>query len=325
MGAYNANDVPQTISFTVFDGNGSQLGKTTASAAARAAVQVNIFSAIGATTDIAHAYCVVSGDQNLPLLVYAGVIDNQSQDLAFVQGQANTRGAGADRATIPVAASIHGAGVSFFHTDATVLNTSTSASANVTLRYRCFSGSCGNSPQTATLAPREMRAFDDVIGATFAAPESGGAIQFDSDQPIVVNSRLYTPSRPAPTNGMGVPGVTEAGAPTVAVLTSLSHSANASAGFRSNVGAYNANDVPQTITFTLYDTAGGQLGQASASAPARTSVQVSNVFAVAGFTRDVPDAYCVVHGDQNLPLLVYAGVIDNQSQDLAFIKGETDQ
>lgn len=92
---------------------------------------------------------------------------------------------------------------------------------------------------------------------------------------------------------------------------------------RSNVGVYNGNDVTQMITFTLYDPAGAQLGQVSASAPPRTSVQVSNVFAAAGLTRDVPDAYCVVHGDQDLPLIAYAGVIDNQSQDLAFIKGES--
>jgi virginiamycin B lyase len=323
VGAYNANDAAQTITFTVFDGNGIELGLTTAFAPARTPVQVsNIFNVIGLASDVAHAYCVVKGDQNLPLLAYAGVIDNQSQDLAFVQGQASSPPT-AGRVTIPVSASIHGAGGSFFHTDATVLNTAASASANVTIRYRCFSGVCGNDTQTVTVAPREMRAFDDLIANLFSAPESGGAIQFDTDQPIVVNSRLYTPSRPAPTNGMGVPGLAEPGATLTAVLTSLSHSADPSAGFRSNVGAYNANDVAQTITFTLYDPAGIELGLVTASAPPRTSVQVSNVFAAAGFTRDVPDAYCVVHGDQNLPLIAYAGVIDNQSQDLAFIKGES--
>jgi hypothetical protein len=252
--------VAQTIRFTVYDGSGAQLGLTTAAAPARTAVQVsNIFNVIGLGSDVSHAYCVVEGDQNLPLLAYAGVIDNQSQDLAFVQGQPSSLPT-PGRVTIPVSASIHGAGGSFFHTDATALNTAISASANITLRYRCFSGSCGNATQTVTLAPREMRAFDDLIANVFSAPESGGAIQFDSDQPIVVNSRLYTPSRPAPTNGMGVPGLAEAGAPVTAILTSLSHSANPSAGFRTNVGAYNSNDVAQMITFTLYDPAGTPLG-----------------------------------------------------------------
>ncbi len=323
VGAYNASDAAQTVTFSVFDGNGVSLGSTSASVSARTSVQFsNVFNVIGVAGDVAHAYCVVRGDQNLPLLAYAGVIDNQSQDLAFVQGQASSPAAGA-RVTIPVAASIHGAGGSFFHTDATVLNTSASASAGVTLRYRCFSGSCGNAAQTITLAPREMRAFDDLVASLFSAPESGGAIQVDADQPVVVSSRLYTPSRPAPTNGMGVPGLPEAGAVRTAVLTSLAHSADPSRGFRTNVGAYNANDVAQTITFTLFDPAGTALGEVSAAAPARTSVQVSNVFAAAGFTRDVPDAYCVAHGDQDLPLIAYAGVIDNQSQDLAFIRGES--
>ncbi len=325
VGAYNASDTAQNITFTVYDGSGTALGHTAANAAARTAVQVsNIFSVIGVATNFDHAYCVVSGDHNQPLLVYAGVIDNQSQDLAFVQGQPNSRPAGADRATIPVAASIHGAGGSFFHTDATVLNVSSATAANVTARYRCFSGSCGSGSSTFTLQPREMKSFDDIIAGLFAAAESGGAIEFSSDQPIVVGSRLYTPSRPAPTNGMGVPGLAEAGAPTTAVLLSLSHSANSSKGFRSNVGAYNPNDVAQNVTFTLRDPSGTELGHVTASAPARTSVQVSNVFAAAGFAIDVPNAYCVVHGDQDLSLLPYAGVIDNQSQDLAFIGGEED-
>jgi virginiamycin B lyase len=324
VGAYNPNDVAQTITFTVYDANGVQLGLATSLAPARTPVQVSdIFRVIGLTRDISHGYCVVKGDQNLPLLAYAGVIDNQSQDLAFVQGQASSP-PNPGRVTIPISASIHGVGGTFFHTDVTVLNTSGSAPANLAVRYRCFTGSCGNAAQNVVLAPREMRAFEDIIASLFSAPESGGAIQFDSDQPIVVNSRLHTPSRPAPTNGMGVPGLPESGAPIKAVLTSLSYSADSSAGFRSNVGAYNGNDVSQMITFTIYDPAGTQLGQVSANAPARTSVQVSSVFAVAGITRDVPDAYCVVQGDRNLPLLVYAGVIDNQSQDLAFIRGESD-
>jgi hypothetical protein len=124
---------------------------------------------------------------------------------------------------------------------------------------------------------------------------------------------------------MGVPGLPEAGAPTSAVLLALSHSADSTKGFRSNVGAYNPNDTAQNVTFTLYDPSGTDLGHVAANAPARTAVQVSNVFAAAGFHIDVPNAYCIVHGDQNLPLLPYAGVIDNQSQDLAFIRGESDQ
>jgi len=326
VGAYNASDTAQNVTFTVYDGSGTQLGHTVANAPARTAVQVsNIFSVIGVATDVDHAYCVVSGDHNQPLLVYAGVIDNQSQDLAFVRGQANTRPAGADRATIPVAASIHGAGGSFFHTDATILNLSSAVPANVTARYRCFSGPCGTATSNFALTPRQMKSFDDMIGTLFAAPESGGAIEFSSDQPIVVGSRLYTPSRPAPTNGMGVPGLPEAGAPTSAVLLALSHSADSTKGFRSNVGAYNPNDTAQNVTFTLYDPSGTDLGHVVANAPARTAVQVSNVFAAAGFHIDAPNAYCIVHGDQNLPLLPYAGVIDNQSQDLAFIEGEIEE
>jgi hypothetical protein len=95
-------------------------------------------------------------------------------------------------------------------------------------------------------------------------------------------------------------------------------------GFRTNVGAYNDNDVAQTITFNLFDPSGTNLGHTSALAQPRTSVQVSNVFSAAGIAVDVPDAYCEVHGNLSLPILAYAGVIDNQSQDLTFIPGAPD-
>jgi hypothetical protein len=317
VGAYNASDVGQTVTFKLFNAIGTPIGQVSKTAPARTPVQINVFAEAHIATDVPDAYCVVSGDRGLPLLVYAGVVDNQSQDLAFIQGRANDGRAGTF--TIPVAASLHGLNASFFHTDTTILNASSSP-AIVTARYRCSSGSCGNATQTLTLAPRQMRPFDDIIANLFGAPESGGAIQFGSNSPFVVNSRLYTPSRPLPTNGMGVPGLSES-APIVSVLTSLSHSTDLSQGFRSNVGAYNPNDVAQNVTFELFDPVANSLGHVSRNVPARTPVQI-NVFAEAGITIDVPDAYCVVSGDRGLPLLTYAGVIDNQSQDLTFIKGE---
>jgi hypothetical protein len=226
-----------------------------------------------------------------------------------------------DTATIPVVASIHGAGGSFFHSDVTVFNASGITSADVTATYRCFSGSCGAATQSFKLAPREMRSFDDAAVTLFGAAESGGAIEFVSTGSIVVNSRLYTPSSPAPSVGMSVAGLRpEEAFPTVA-LPSLSYSRDSSRGFRTNVGVYNGNDMAVTVDFALFTPRGDPLGHTAHVVGARQAYQVNDVFGTIGIATDVPDAYGIVTGDGIHPLFAYASVVDNVSQDLTLIQG----
>ena len=221
--------------------------------------------------------------------------------------------------TLPAAASLHGAPPTFFHSDVSVFNPSATQTATVTARYRCFTGACGNATQTFTVPPRQMRVFDDIVGTLFGAAETGGAVEFSGN--VLVDSRLYTPSRPAPTVGMHVPGLSAAEAYAEAVVTSLSFSANLSTGFRTNVGVYNGNDVAQTVTFTLFNPQGVQIGQTAQLVPARTPLQINNIASFVGITTDVPSFYVVVRGNGTSKNYVYAAVLDNQSQDLIFVKG----
>jgi hypothetical protein len=224
--------------------------------------------------------------------------------------------------TLPAVSSLHGAPPTFFHSDVSVFNPSATLPATVTARYRCFPGPCGNAMQTFTVPPRQMRVFEDIVGTLFGAPETGGAVEFSGN--VLVDSRLYTPSRPAPTVGMYVPGLSAGEAYVEAVLTSLSFSANLSTGFRTNVGVYNGNDVGQTVTFTLYNPQGVQIGQTAQLVPARALVQI-NIAQAAGLTADVPNFYCVVRGNGVSKNFAYAAVLDNQSQDLIFVKGAQSQ
>jgi hypothetical protein len=164
-----------------------------------------------------------------------------------------------------------------------------------------------------------MRVFEDIVGTLFGAAETGGAVEFSGN--VLVDSRLYTPSRPAPTVGMYVPGLSAAEAYAEAVVTSLSYSANLSTGFRTNVGVYNGNDIAQTVTFTLLNPQGVQIGQTSQLVPARTPLQINNIAGFVGIATDVPSFYVVVRGDGTSKNYVYAAVLDNQSQDLIFVKG----
>src|ERR1700757_425668 len=81
----------------------------------------------------------------------------------------------AETVTLPVAASVAGAGGVPFVSDVRVFNTSYTDVLTVTAVYR-FNGAT----QTFQLAAREARAFDDIVGNLFGTPGSLGAVEFTS-------------------------------------------------------------------------------------------------------------------------------------------------
>jgi hypothetical protein len=331
VGAVNTSDVPQTMTFSLFDPSGSAIGSLSRYLAPREAVQINdpaLGAAISAGVDSSSFYAIVEGDGSHPLAAYAAVIDNQSQDPFFVRGSDGRRSfsdqlGGGHVVTLPAAASLHGRNGAYFHSDVAVWNRSYYP-ADVSTRYRCFggAGACGNSEQSFSLAPGEMRVFVDIVRTLFDSQETGGAVEFESSQEIVVASRLYSPERPGPTVGMFVPGQTMGEATLSAVLTSLSHSTDASRGFRTNAGAFNPTDQPLPLRFEVFAADGSPLGQWSATLAPRAAVQVNDLFRSAGVGIDVPDAYCLVEGDGIRAFFAYAAVLDNRSQDPIFVPGQ---
>ncbi|MEP6995743.1 MAG: hypothetical protein ABI968_14570, partial [Acidobacteriota bacterium] len=204
-----------------------------------------------------------------------------------------------NRVTLPAAASLHGIPPTYFHSDVSVFNTSSTQPAEVTATYRCFNGGC-NPVRTLTIPPRSTAPLDDIVAGLFATPETGGAVEFDSTEPIVVTSRLYTPERPAPTLGMFVPGLRPEQAYPRSALTSLSHSADLTRGSRTNIGLYNPGDEPQDVQVSLFDPAGVALGQIAKFLGPRQALQINDgdIAPVLGGTGDVASFYAVVEGDR---------------------------
>src|SRR5690349_9944362 len=131
--------------------------------------------------------------------------------------------ADSERVTLPAAASIVG-GAPFF-SDVRAFNTSYTDTLQVTATYRCFIGPCPAAAPTTTfpLAPRQSQAFDDVVAATFNAPNTAGGVEFDftgSSGELVVTSRLFS-TVPTPTVGMFIPALDNSAAHPTTVLTSI--------------------------------------------------------------------------------------------------------
>jgi plastocyanin len=239
----------------------------------------------------------------------------------------------AETKTLPAAASIQG-GNPFF-SDVRVFNTSYTSSLDVTATYRCFIANVA-CPATApqilfTLAPRQSKAFDDMVADTtgFATPDTAGGVEFNfsgtSDQ-LVVTSRLFS-SEPFNSVGMFIPGLDHSDAHATTVLTSVRHDPNTppGTGFRTNVGVFNPEDATATVTFTIFDGGRNQLGTpVTRSVPGHSGVQVSGIFEAAG-AGAVSTSNAVIVVSSSLEIFTYAAVIDNHTADPIFVVGAQDQ
>ena len=115
---------------------------------------------------------------------------------------------------------------------------------------------------------------------TFGAPNSAGGVEFDEESggsvaDLVVTSRLYS-TAPVPTVGMFIPGVRVDAAHRYSVLTHISNGGSGE-GFRTNVGAFNPQDTAATVVFAVY-WEGHWVGQVQRTIPARSGVQINDVF-----------------------------------------------
>lgn len=212
----------------------------------------------------------------------------------------------------------------FFHSDVAIFNRSAARTATVRATYRCATGACEGTPRIFLVAPRQLHVIEDLVATLFVAPETSGAIEFSSAEPIVVTSRLYSPARPAPTLGMLVPGLGPDRAFPASDLVNLSHSHDPTVGFRSNIGVFNPSDQTQHVFISCHDSRGA-LGFTISDVGPHTLVQINDgdLFREFGVLRTVSTFSCMVRGNSPVvPLYTWASVIDNQSNDATFVTGQ---
>ena len=236
----------------------------------------------------------------------------------------------ADVVTLPAASSL--VGLNPFFSDVRAFNTSYTASLDVTATYRCFIGTCPNPAKQIqfTLAPREAKAFDDMVAAAdaFDAHDTGGGVEFEfsgSEDQLVVTSRLFSTS-PENSVGMFIPGLDESDAHATTVLTSIRNNPGTGVGtFRTNVGFFNPGDGPANVTVTIFDNGTNQVGNAlTRTIDGHSGLQINQIFQAAGQGSFVTsNAVIVVSADS--AIFSYAAVLDNNTADPIFVIGAPDQ
>ena len=219
---------------------------------------------------------------------------------------------GTHTATLPVAGHVLGAGGTTFVTDVALENPTDEA---VTARL-VFSGSGGDPPleTSVTLAPGETRLLVDAVAAQFGVDNSFGSLRVETQgspaAPIRLAGRTYVDDAGA-TLGLGAAGLS-----TDASETGVRYLSNLAIGpdFRTNVGALNTSDAPQTFTLQLRDGYGNIVGRATLALEPGAQQQWSLSQLFPGVTGTGFTAHIAPSGAGRAPL-AYAAVTDNASSD----------
>ena len=166
---------------------------------------------------------------------------------------------------IPASARAAGAAPSQFYSTLWVTNLSTSAFANVQLKF--FQRDTSNtSPITipVVIAPGETKKYENVVQTVFGLPSASGAIRVQSDQEILVSSRTYNlppGSDIRDANGLfftGIPQSLSVGSGETSQLQGVSQ--GGAEDFRYNFGMVETTGNPVTVRIVVRNSDGSALG-----------------------------------------------------------------
>jgi CHRD domain-containing protein len=231
---------------------------------------------------------------------------------------------------IPVVGKLTGARNEDFITDVRIINRST-VPATVTIDFFASSATALSGPtatRTIVVGPQTQHVLNDVLGTLFST-DGSGALRITSDQDIQVVSRILNDKRQGNggTTGLFVPASTldeTCSRGLLPFLSSASPSDTANgAGFRTNIGWFNPNAFPVTVTFTARRNDGTILGTETVTIPAFSRLQLG----VWELFNDVPenerrlDDYYVTYQATGGTAVIYAAVVDNKTGDGYYTTG----
>jgi hypothetical protein len=122
-----------------------------------------------------------------------------------------------------------------------------------------------------------------------------------------------------------IPALPQAAAKTRALFLGLAWGGSLNSGSRSNAGAYNPNETPVDVTFTLRDGDGTPLGATTRTFVPHEAYQLSpNIFQLLGAGAvAASNAYLVVTA--TAAVFPYVTVVDNVSGDSSFLPASDDE
>lgn len=221
-----------------------------------------------------------------------------------------------------------GGSVGNFRTDARIWNPAFDKDITVVARY-LPAGNTDNSgvaTKSITVPKRSMAIYDDVVQSLFGGGPALGAVRLTSDDDFVATQRIYADLRTARqggTLGQFVPGLEAGSALKKGVLIQLKSGLTSIGSFRTNWGGVNPNSTVANISFKLYDKSNTLAGTTDLT---MQPYGVMSPWRITDFfgnpDRDLTDGWISFESD--VPVFLYASVVDNGSEDPTFVAAAPD-
>jgi plastocyanin len=331
---YYAAQASATVTFVLYDSLGHPLGIPLTTQVGGTVQINNIFAALGAgTVATKNARLVVTS--SVPVFSYVTVIDNITGDSFYVPAEYTSNPFQAGRTAlypiipvpdvvIPAAVSKHGVNGVLFQTDLWLQNTSSTSGATTLTFASIEDGLTVVRTATVSMAPLEVRLYEDIVHSLFGATESFGPVHVLPNG-FTAFSRTYSATQDGQgTIGTELPAIYGSLYGRFVFLGVASNGGDTRSGFRTNVGA-SGYGVFSTHTALLFDSSGRPLGNAvPLYLPADTPVQVNDIFAAAGVPSTVTTNATLVLDSPGSAIYPYVTVIDNRSGDSVALVPQVD-
>ena len=314
VGALNTTDETQVFSLHLFDGNGNIVGRSGLVLEPGSQQQwglAQLFPGVTGTGLTARISPTVGG---LAPLAYAAVTDNASSDPTYYPALG-----AAPVLYVPGIAGVTGVGGAFFRSEISIAN-SGHGPATVTLTFLEHDRDNTVAPTSRlVLAPGETLHADDALQTLFGISETYGALKVESDVApgVSVFERILTDATTTSgTVGQQMETISAENLfPRGAVLGLRQDSE-----FRSNIGILNPNAGGLAVSLTLLGSLGAVLGTTSVFLPPRAYVQrnLATLFPAVDLHEEI---LSIAFDAGTLPVIAFASVIDNVSQDPTFYPG----
>ncbi len=265
------------------------------------------FAPLAAPAGLAAAWARVEVLEGGPVAAFATVIDNATNDPTV--RVAVPESAASSSALVPMASHAPGAMGATWRTDLGLLNAGpTPRTATVSFLAR---GGAVSLP--FTVPPGTQLVVEDVVAALGASGSAPLAVSADGE--LVVSSRTFSGGGACPgTLGLALPTVADGEGllqGEAAFLPQLREDASS----RTNVIVVNAAPFSGTARVRFHDADGREVASTEVKVPASGFVQLDRPFASLGGRSDVAAGRALVEVVSGGPLVAFATVVDNATND----------
>lgn len=317
IGLVNRSSAPATVTLSLFEANGAQLGGASMTLGASSFQQSAVTALFPqlAGRSLSGMSLRAQADRPDAVAVYASTIDNRTQDPIYQPAVAATSGS---HLTIPAVGRTAGAGSTFWRSDVALFNPST-VTQTLSIAFLPQGTDNRNAPvRTLTLQAGTTTMIPDILTWLGAGNGSGALrLEWNGGSGPVVTSRTYTGRSDGGTYGQSIDPFEDAAAGTSSIVTGL----RSDSQFRSNAGFVNASTAALNVRVVLLNDRGFELGSAVIGLAPRSQMQASLATLFPSINVATLGHVTIRSEADRSGLFTYASVVDNISGDPIFISG----